>query len=520
MSSEILYALPGERVAHKVLQAVKKKFPVGEEPYEEGERSYYDTFDWRLEAKGLAAVRDGGEFRLLSGRTGGTLLREKLDREPGFAPTLPEKAGARLAPVMEMRALLPTVSVRYRRKRVAVLDGEEKTVARLVLEEATTLVKNRKKILGTWVSILPVRGYDKQPSKLEEILASAGLTPAPSLPYRMALGASGVVPGSYSSKPMVPLAPEERTDAAAKKILSRLLEVIKANEEGVKKDIDSEFLHDFRVAVRRTRSALGQIKGAFPEEVTQSFKEDFSYIGQATGPVRDLDVYLLKMEEYEAALPEILRENIKPMVAFLEKRQKEEQVRLARRLANAKYKGIIARWEAFLAEPCGDETGPNGKQPVLVTGKKRIYRSFERVLADGLAIHDETPPEALHRLRIDCKKLRYLLEFFTPLFPERRLKPLVKVLKGLQSVLGDFQDLEVQQHKLMGILDEMKKGGKVTSDTAMAVGALVESLNRRQWEARALFHERFEAFATPENRQEFAALFQIEKKKKEKTVAE
>ena len=48
---------------------------------------------------------------------------------------------------------------------------------------------------------------------------------------------------------------------------TRSLQTLRINEDGVRKDLDSEFLHDFRVAVRRTRSALSQIKGVFPAAV-------------------------------------------------------------------------------------------------------------------------------------------------------------------------------------------------------------------------------------------------------------
>ena len=44
--------------------------------------------------------------------------------------------------------------------------------------------------------------------------------------------------------------------AAAAAILLRLLDTIDANVAGVLADTDTEFLHDLRVSVRRTRSAL------------------------------------------------------------------------------------------------------------------------------------------------------------------------------------------------------------------------------------------------------------------------
>ena len=42
---------------------------------------------------------------------------------------------------------------------------------------------------------------------------------------------------------------------AVARLLLRLLDTCESNVDGVLRDIDTEFLHDLRVAVRRTRSA-------------------------------------------------------------------------------------------------------------------------------------------------------------------------------------------------------------------------------------------------------------------------
>src|SRR5262249_57562017 len=86
--------------------------------------------------------------------------------------------------------------------------------------------------------------------------------------YLQGLAAVKTQPGAYSSNIRVHLRPTLRADEAAKVILRGLLHVIKCNTEGVKNDIDTECLHDFRVAIRRTRAVLSQIKEVFPADVT------------------------------------------------------------------------------------------------------------------------------------------------------------------------------------------------------------------------------------------------------------
>ncbi|MCQ4189841.1 CHAD domain-containing protein, partial [Methylocystis suflitae] len=48
--------------------------------------------------------------------------------------------------------------------------------------------------------------------------------------------------------------------------------------------------------------------------------------------------------------------------------------------------------------------------------------------------------EQRHELRKELKKLRYAVEFFCSLYPEKRIDPFLKRLKKLQNVFGDLND--------------------------------------------------------------------------------
>ena len=120
--------------------------------------------------------------------------------------------------------------------------------------------------------------------------------------YFLALAAIGKEPGDYSSKLSFSLQPEMTAREATRTILQFLSCVIKKNEQGVISDIDTEFLHDFRVAIRRTRSALSQIRGVLPKNVRDQFKADFSALQKSSNHLRDLDVYLLNKTKYQQML--------------------------------------------------------------------------------------------------------------------------------------------------------------------------------------------------------------------------
>jgi CHAD domain-containing protein len=111
---------------------------------------------------------------------------------------------------------------------------------------------------------------------------------------------------------------------------------------------------------------------------------------------------------------------------------------------------------------------------------ERVRKTFERVRKRGRVLRHDTAAETVHRLRIDCKKLRYLLEFFRSLFEPERVLPFIRSLKRLQDHLGDFNDLAVQQADLRKTAAKMLEDHSVGADTLLAMGCLVGRLERRQ----------------------------------------
>ncbi len=90
--------------------------------------------------------------------------------------------------------------------------------------------------------------------------------------------------------------------AALAAVLTALLDTIEANVPGTVRDVDTEFLHDLRIAVRRTRSALKLAGDALPGGVAGRYRAEFKWLGDLTTPTRDLDVYLLGFPEMAAGL--------------------------------------------------------------------------------------------------------------------------------------------------------------------------------------------------------------------------
>jgi CHAD domain-containing protein len=208
-------------------------------------------------------------------------------------------------------------------------------------------------------------------------------------------------------------------------------------------------------------------------------------------------------------LPAATRDELAPLHDFLESHQRHEQRKLVAGLDSERYRRLLADWKSFLERPAElDADGaPNAGRPVLEVASARIHKVYRRVLKRGGRIGDDTPAESLHRLRIDCKKLRYLLEFFRGLYEPATVGRLIKALKKLQDNLGDFNDYEVQQEHLRAFGRRMLEEGEVRAETLMAMGRLVAELEEGQAEERRRFGRRFARFADKGNRRRFRELF-------------
>jgi CHAD domain-containing protein len=283
---------------------------------------------------------------------------------------------------------------------------------------------------------------------------------------------------------------------------------MRINEAGIKGDYDAEFLHDYRTAIRRTRSALSQVKGVFPTQTTESFLETFGRLGEQSNRLRDLDVYLSSESAYQAMLPDSLRDSLAPFFTWLQAQRQQAWQELADYLDSADYDHLLGEWEAFLNEPeVDDPSAPNAAWPIIELARQRIYKRYRQIIKEGQQLVEEAPDELLHALRIDCKKLRYLLEFFASLFPQEQIDTLIGQMKGLQNALGDFNDLSVQRAYLLRTAETLPTIGPDSRKELVAFGYLIKRMEDDQQTVRAGLAKTFAEFAAPANRKLFRDLF-------------
>jgi len=481
-------------------------------------RVYYDTFDWRLYLAGYALAVESepapGKSLLLklgSGRSvfqvPQTVARFAWDNPPGpLRDFLAEHIG--------IRGLLPRVDLGIRVQSRSILDKRGRVVLKVDNESATafSLQTGAKFPMKPRLRIEGVRGRVNAFKQALAVVEKTGIKEAESNVLAEALAAVGLTVEEYRPKPTLPLDPQMPANTAMSAILLHLLRIMELNLSGAAHNLDSEFLHDFRVAVRRTRSALGQIKEVFPKSSPGFFRDEFKWVGRITGPVRDLDVYLLKFPGYCRILPEAVRSDLEPLRDFLQRQQSKEQKKLAGHLHSSRLQKLLKAWREYL-ETCPDSAGlPSAAAiPICELAHDKIRKSYRKFLREGGEIGRDSPRQVLHRLRITGKKLRYLLEFFQTLYPTKPISRLVKEMKMMQDFLGEFQDLTVQQRQLREFGEAMKREKDIPGATLLAMGRLMEDMERRQRAMRLEFPGRFKAFASGDAGRLFKGIFSAAK---------
>jgi CHAD domain-containing protein len=478
-------------------------------------RLWLDTFDWRLYRSGLAleqVSRAGVTELALTGRDGDVLASDRFGRAASGRPSWPGLLDAlplgplrdRLGPVVGVRALLPVARAVSVVREARVLNSDEKTVARITVDRMSVTFPAAAAV-PTHLAVSALRGYQSQALKVSDLLAEApGVAEARQSGLEAALAAAGGRPGDYSSKINVRLAPRMPAATAMVALLTALFDTLLANVHGTVRDLDTEFLHDLRIAVRRSRSALKLAGDVLPGGMAARFRPEFKWLGDLTTPTRDLDVYLLGYPDMAARLVAATAEELQPFHAHLERSRAAAQRQLARGLRSARFARLRQDWPDALA---GAAARPGSTRPSAARlAATRIARAHRRVLRDGSAITPASPPESLHELRKRCKELRYLLEFFGSLYDPGEHWRAVRELKALQDCLGEFQDTQVQREEIRDFAAQMMDQRTAPAATLLAMGEIAAGLAARQQQARGGFTGRFRDFASPAGQSRIRAL--------------
>jgi len=293
------------------------------------------------------------------------------------------------------------------------------------------------------------------------------------------------------SKNPPPLAPAATVSTAFGTILSHNFKLLAEWETAARSWEDTEGVHQMRVTFRRMRSALRVFRSAVPRGVSDPWSNEMRWFADQLGPARDLDVFIAEgLEAISGKLP-LPGEDKLDLLAQQQRAAAYENVRaMLDSERYARFKQAFPEWlagEGWLQGALTDKQRKRLTEDVIGFSRAILDKQERRVLAAGSHV-DQDCAEAMHQLRIECKRLRYAAEFFSPLFDG--MKIFIGHLKGLQDLLGVLNDVAVM-HRL---LDELL-GDDNDPELRQYAGGLVGWRTRQYHEIKDTFGERWEEFA-------------------------
>ena len=222
--------------------------------------------------------------------------------------------------------------------------------------------------------------------------------------------------------------------------------------------------HQLRVGLTRLRSAHRALKPLIDAPDFHQLEDDARAIARAVGELRDADVLIEDIfAPVAGAVPD--QHGFDALRRALQAHRQVKQDPARRCLGSEQWSRLLlglALWPPMLKrDPSLQE------HPIEDYAKQALKKRWKKVAKCGRGI-DRLEPEEKHRMRRSLKKLRYLIEFFAPLFPSKDVKSFVKQLKTLQDVFGYINDVRMAE-QLRTIAAEHGDG----RDCAVAAGVVL-----------------------------------------------
>lgn len=512
MALETRYAARRDWPVERLVESLAALLTVRRRPIARQRITFFDTFDGRVGRAGacLTLTADAGGNRI-QWQQGNLRAECTLGGTVQFAWDLPQGSmRKRIEPVIEMRRLLPLAEAEQDGVLLDVMDDTRKTIARLTIvagRARASKPRSRWQPIPPFLTLSALRGYDEQCAGPTAIIESRpGIEHSDLALQGHVLRAIGEDPPQNVSAYRVELEPMVRADTGWMLMHRELLRIVTANHAGVLAALDSEFLHDFRIGVRGSRTLLGQIKGILPQHELEHFKTELSWLGRITGPARDLDVLLLGLRAPSKALNE---EQHRALLVQLEKERARVQQALSEQLTSERYRELVNRWKSLLSrDASGTPDDGCGALPLVTVLAQRGWRLFRRTLSGIEHVRSDTPAQELHQIRTDAKKLRYLLDAAASLYDPDELAIVTRALRRLQSVLGEFNDTCMQASWLRQYAGALIETEHAVTLARQAAESLADLADRRMRKLRKAANQQLLRFGESTTRLAFERVFQ------------
>lgn len=468
-------------------------------------RIFFDTFDWRAAQNGLVLQLGDNNYLSVFDNKFNVLSKVKINLINGkfLAKDVRDQSlRSKLFSISPDRAFYLRAKVKSKVESYELRDKYDKLTGIITFENIVFKEKAFSEFEDEFVVSLPLKGYEKLVNDEIKRASKRELRKVENPFIKIFLE-------NYAlNKPSLDLSRVKSLDEAIKRILSYLYQSAGLNEWGIKADIDIEFLHYYRVSIRKSKTLLKNARKYLDGEKTAKLNKFLSFAGSATSALRDYDVYLARENEYKEMLPVKYKNHIDPVFKKIKTLREKERKLLVKKLSSNLYNEIRTDYEETISNldlELFDKTAPD----IEIFIEKTLQKKFNSIVKYGRALNSSSPPEAYHALRIKYKEFRYILELFSSSMPAGAADETLASLKAIQDQLGAFQDLSVQREELESFLKRMNMNTPSAKNAILAVGCLIGEMDRNQRNIAEEFLKNFVKFMSEKNKKRIMETLKI-----------
>lgn len=482
-------------VERDIIARIGSDFYVDFDPATTLDIRFFDDFDAHLwNADLLLCQINKQRFQLIN--RSGCIGEVRAPGNVRFWWEFPDsKVKSELKRRIDLRAVLPVASLHLIETNFSLRNSDQKIVVKGRISQSVGDGRSNQ-----YLTLQSMRGYDKCFSRAEKLFEPLFKAQVHEFGLKTMFAEQDFqAAGQHSSQPPH-LAEEMPTELAVRAMANEMLAQATRHVNGLVADTDTEFLHQFRVNVRKLRSLISLLKKSLPTSTVDVVAEKLSAIAGRTNRLRDLDVFLLAKDSYRAMLPASHKKGLSELYALIEKQRQQEKSLVSRYFSSRAFLQDIAACAAEVSAAAAFQT-TMARKPVLSVAKSLLVKRNHKILTMSALINAQSADEDVHQIRIEFKKLRYLIEFFIDLLPKKRIAGLLAQLKKIQSVLGDFNDYCVQVEFLSGYIDDHQ------IEMTKALSGLIAILHHKQVETRKQVEAAIALFFTEDMAMKFDLAF-------------
>ena len=209
-----------------------------------------------------------------------------------------------------------------------------------------------------------------------------------------------------------------------------------AHEGSVRAGVDTEGVHQARVAVRRLRSAARTYRSMLEPGWRDDLRRELGWLGDMLGAVRDLDVLEERMREHAALLPPDDPATLPRLLDRLQLRRQAARKQLLSAMQQSRYAHLVGSLVEAATRPRVLSDVADAQATLMAEVMEAPWSHLTKACDE---LGQRSADAELHAARIRAKRVRYAAEELSPVFG-RSARRFARRAEALQEVLGTHQD--------------------------------------------------------------------------------